>query len=135
MKDDFFIEEVIDMRANEKPITKIDIITRVESFDKLKEALNRIGITGMTVSNVLGCGMQKGYKEYYRGSEVEINLRPKVRVEVVVCEVPVQKVVDTAMEILRTGNIGDGKIFVSELANAYKIRTGESGWAALQDIE
>ena len=123
------------MNGIDKKISKIDIITRPESFDSLKYALNNIGITGMTVSNVLGCGMQKGYKEYYRGSEVEINLRPKVKVEVVVCEIPVDKVVDTAMKVLRTGKIGDGKIFVSEIANVYKIRTGEEGWPALQDIE
>ncbi|MEI6602163.1 MAG: P-II family nitrogen regulator [Clostridia bacterium] len=129
------MKEEFDMRANEKPFVKIDIITRPESFDALKDELNKIGITGMTVSNVLGCGMQKGYKEYYRGTEVEINLRPKVKVEVVVCEVPVQKVIDAAMKVLRTGKVGDGKIFVSELTNVYKIRTGEAGWAALQDIE
>jgi len=129
------MKEELDMRANEKPFVKIDIITRPESFDALKDELNKIGITGMTVSNVLGCGMQKGYKEYYRGTEVEINLRPKVKVEVVVCEVPVQKVIDAAMKVLRTGKVGDGKIFVSELTNVFKIRTGEAGWAALQDIE
>jgi len=123
------------MNGDGKKFTKIDIITRPESFDALKDALNAIGITGMTVSNVLGCGMQKGYKEYYRGSEVEINLRPKVKVEVVVCEVPVDKVIDAALKTLRTGKVGDGKIFVSELSNVFKIRTGEEGWAALQDIE
>jgi len=129
------MKEELVMRSNEKPFLKIDILTRPEAFDALKDELNKIGITGMTVSNVLGCGMQKGYKEYYRGNEVEINLRPKVKVEVVVCEVPVQKVIDAAMKVLRTGKIGDGKIFVSELTNVYKIRTGEAGWAALQDIE
>ena len=129
------MKEELDMRSNEKPFIKIDIITRPEMFDILKDELNKIGITGMTVTNVLGCGMQKGYKEYYRGNEVEINLRPKVKVEVVVCEIPVQKVIDSAMKVLRTGKVGDGKIFVSELTNVYKIRTGEMGWASLQDIE
>ena len=123
------------MNEQIKKMSKIEIITRPEAFDNLKEALDVIGITGMTVSNVLGCGMQKGYKEYYRGTEVEINLRPKVRVEVVVCEVPVEKVIQVAMAVLRTGKIGDGKIFVSELTNVYKIRTGEEGWSALQDLE
>ena len=123
------------MDENDKKISKIDIITRPELFDTLKEELNKIGITGMTVSHVLGCGMQKGYKEYYRGAEVEINLRPKIKVEVVVSLVPVEKVVETAMKVLRTGKIGDGKIFVSQLTSVYKIRTGEEGFAALQDTE
>ena len=87
------------MEGSQKKIFKVDIITRPEMFDALKEALNQIGITGMTVSNVLGCGMQKGYKEYYRGNEIEINLRPKVKVEVVVCEIPYDRVVETAMAI------------------------------------
>jgi len=123
------------LEGSQKKIFKVDIITRPESFDTLKDALDKIGITGMTVSNVLGCGMQKGYKEYYRGNEIEINLRPKVKVEIVVCEVPYERVVETAMTVLRTGKVGDGKIFVTEVGNVYKIRTGESGWAALQDIE
>jgi len=112
-------------------MTKIDIITRTSKFEELKEALNDIGITGMTVTQVLGCGMQKGITEMYRGVPVSINLLPKVKLEVVVCEVPVQKVVDTAVEILRTGEIGDGKIFIYPVENVIKIRTGEEGVAAL----
>lgn len=116
-------------------MTKIEIITRPDSFDDLKQALNKIGITGMTVINVMGCGTQKGYKEYYRGVEVEINLRHKIKVEIVVCEVPVDLVVETAKRVLKTGNIGDGKIFIYDVTNVIRIRTGEEGWDALQDHE
>lgn len=116
-----------------KKITKIDIIMRPSQFDELKDALNEIGITGMTVSNVLGCGAQKGHKEFYRGVEVDINLLHKLKVEIVVSEVPVDLVVKTAQKVLRTGEIGDGKIFIYELQNVVRIRTGEEGWDALQD--
>lgn len=112
-------------------LTKVDIITRPGKFDALKDALNDIGITGMTVTQVLGCGMQKGRTEMYRGVPVEINLLPKVKVEMVVCEVPVEKVIETAKEILRTGEIGDGKIFVYPVENVIKVRTGEEGVKAL----
>ena len=112
-------------------MTKIDIITRTSKFDELKDALNDIGITGMTVTQVLGCGIQKGKTEMYRGVPMEINLLPKVKVETVVCEVPVEKVVETAKEVLRTGEIGDGKIFVYPVENVIKIRTGEEGVKAL----
>jgi nitrogen regulatory protein PII len=118
----------------EKPITRIDIITRPNKFDELKAALNDIGITGMTVSQVVGCGMQKGDTEFYRGTKLEMNLIPKIRVEVVVCEVPVRTVIETAKKILNTGKIGDGKIFVYDVANVIKVRTGEEGYAALQDV-
>lgn len=112
-------------------ITKIEIITRSSKFEELKEALNEIGITGMTVSNVLGCGLQKGKTEYYRGNPYSIDLLPKVKVEVVVCEVPVDKVVETAKKVLKTGKIGDGKIFIYSVQNVIKIRTGEEGRKAL----
>lgn len=115
----------------ENKMTKIDIITRPSKFDDLKEALNEIGITGMTVSQVLGCGMQKGVTEMYRGVPMSINLLPKVRVEMVVCEVPVETVVETAKKVLRTGEIGDGKIFIYPVENVIKIRTGEEGVSAL----
>lgn len=112
-------------------ITKIDIITRPSKFEELKQALNDIGITGMTVSQVLGCGMQKGVTEYYRGIPMEVNLLPKVKVEIVVCEVPVEKVIETAKKVLNTGNVGDGKIFVYDVQNVIRIRTGEEGKDAL----
>jgi len=114
-------------------ITKIEIITRANKFEELKEALNEIGVTGMTVTNVLGCGMQKGFPEYYRGVPLDMNLVPKVKIETVICEVPVDLVVETAKKILNTGKIGDGKIFVYEVANVIRIRTGEEGRAALQN--
>ena len=112
-------------------ITKIDIITRQNKFDELKNALNDIGITGMTVYQVLGCGNQKGKTELYRGNELTMDLLPKVKIEICVCEVPVQLVVDTAVKTLRTGNIGDGKIFVYPVQNVIKVRTGEEGVKAL----
>lgn len=116
-----------------KKITKIEIITRTNKFEELKEALNQIGITGMTVTNVLGCGAQKGSKEYYRGVPVDINLLHKIKVEIVVSEVPVELVVETAKKTLKTGEIGDGKIFIYDVANVIRVRTGEEGWDALQD--
>lgn len=118
-----------------KKITKIEIITRPDKFEKLKKALNEIGITGMTVTSVLGCGMQKGSTQYYRGVPMDINLLHKVKVEIVVSEVPVDLVVETATRILRTGQIGDGKIFIYDVANVIRVRTGEEGWDALQDHE
>lgn len=116
-----------------KKITKIDIITRPEKLEALKEALNSIGVAGMTVTQVYGCGLSKGHKEVYRGREVNVNLVPKVKVETVVCEVPVEKVLEVAKRACRTGNIGDGKIFVYSLENAVRIRTGEEGDTAIID--
>jgi len=112
-------------------ITKIDIITRPSKVEDLKEALNEIGVTGMTFTHVLGCGLQKGKTEYYRGNEYSIDLLPKSRIEIVVCEVPVEKVVDVAKKVLRTGEIGDGKIFIYPVENVIKVRTGEEGVKAL----
>ncbi|WP_110953661.1 P-II family nitrogen regulator [Anaerosinus massiliensis] len=116
-----------------RKLTKIDIITRPGKLEELKEALNAIGVAGMTVSQVYGCGLQKGHKEVYRGQEYTINLVPKVKVETVVCEVPVEKVLDVAQKVLKTGKIGDGKIFVYDVENAIRIRTGESGDIAIID--
>ncbi len=114
-------------------MTKIEIVTKQTKFDALKEAMNTIGVTGMTVSNVLGCGMQKGSTEYYRGVEMEIKLLPKIRVEIVICKIPVSTVINAAKKVLYTGNIGDGKIFVYDVENVVKVRTGEEGYDALQD--
>ncbi|WP_368489859.1 P-II family nitrogen regulator [Clostridium sp. BJN0013] len=113
-------------------LTKIDIITSKAKLDELKEALNEIGIAGMTVTNVLGCGIQKGHKEYYRGLTMDINLLPKIKVEVVVCEVPVELVVETAKKVLHTGEMGDGKIFIYDVENVIRISTGDEGRTALQ---
>lgn len=120
---------------NENKITKIDIICKQSKFEALKNALNKIGICGMTVTQVLGCGIQKGKSEYYRGVEMEVNLLPKVQVEMVVCKVPVESVIESAISVLYTGHIGDGKIFVYNVEDVVKVRTGERGCAALQDVE
>jgi nitrogen regulatory protein P-II 1 len=112
--------------------SRVDIITSSGKLDELKKALGDIGISGMTVTNVLGCGMQKGHKEYYRGLTMDINLLPKIKIEIVVCEVPVDKVVETAKKVLHTGEMGDGKIFVYNVENVIRISTGDEGKKALQ---
>lgn len=121
--------------ASDVKMTKIEILVRQERFEMLKEAMLEIGITGMTVTNVLGCGVQKGKPEYYRGAVQEITLHPRVQVEIVVSKVPVKTVVETAKKVLYTGHIGDGKIFVYDVENVIKVRTGEEGVSALQDDE
>ncbi len=121
--------------ASDVKITKLEILLKQERFPALKEALTEIGITGMTVTNVLGCGIQKGKPEFYRGVVQEVTVLPRVKVEVVVCKVPVSTVIATAKKILYTGHIGDGKIFVYDVENAVKVRTGEEGYDALQDVE
>jgi len=115
--------------------TKIEIVFREEKLYALKEAMSRLGITGMTVSHVMGYGMQKGHTEFYRGVAVETDLRPKVQVDVVVSAIPVRDVIETAKKVLYTGHIGDGKIFVYDVENVVKVRTGEEGYDALQDVE
>ena len=119
----------------EPKFTKIEIICKESRFDALKNAMTALGITGMTVSHVLGCGVQRGRPEYYRGVQVETNLLPKVQVDIVVSKVPVRSVIETAKAVLYTGHIGDGKIFVSDVENVVKVRTGEEGYDALQDCE
>ncbi len=115
-------------------ITKIEIITRSSKLDDLMHALNEIGVLGMTVSQVFGCGLQKGHEEVYRGKKYDINLVPKIKIETVICEVPVEKVLDTAQKVLRTGSFGYGKIFVTELTDSVRIRTGQRGAEAIKDI-
>ena len=115
--------------------TNVRIICRPGSLESLKTAMNRIGITGMTVTNVMGYGAQKGKPEYYRGTPVEVTLLPKVQVDIVVSKVPVQQVVETARQVLYTGHIGDGKIFVTDVENVVRVRTGEEGYDALQSEE
>lgn len=114
-------------------LTKISIITRQNKLNELMHALNSIGITGITVTNVLGCGTQKGASHFYRGVEMDMSLLPKIKVEIVVSKVPVQLVLDTARKALYTGKIGDGKMFVYDIENVVKVRTGEEGFDALQD--
>ncbi|MEE0913987.1 MAG: ammonium transporter [Ruminococcus sp.] len=121
--------------ANGVKITKVEIVCKESRIEALKNAMVGIGITGMTVSHVLGCGVQKGKPEFYRGVAVEASLLPKVQVEIVVCAVPVDKVIETAKRVLYTGHIGDGKIFVYDVENVVKVRTGEEGYDALQDVE
>jgi len=116
-------------------LTKVEILFNQNKFEALKTAMHAIGITGMTVTYVLGCGIQNGKTEFYRGVEVDMQLLPKVQVEIVVAKVPVKRVIETAKKILYTGNIGDGKIFVYDVENVIKVRTGEEGYDALQDVE
>ena len=115
--------------------TKVEIVFKEEKLYALKEAMSKLGITGMTVSHVMGYGMQKGQPEYYRGVAVETDLRPKVQVDIVVSKIPVRDVIETAKKVLYTGHIGDGKIFVYDVENVVKVRTGEEGYDALQDVE
>ena len=120
-------------REGKDKLTKVEILCKEARFDKLKEAMSAIGVTGMTVAHVMGCGVQKGKPEYYRGVAVETNLLPKVQVDIVVSKVPVRQVIETAKRALYTGHIGDGKIFVYDVENVVKVRTGEEGYDALQD--
>lgn len=118
-----------------KKITKVEILMKQERFEKLKKAMNEIGVTGMTVTQVLGCGTQKGAPEYYRGVPVEMQLLPKIQVEMVISKVPTMDVINAARQALYTGHIGDGKIFVYDVEDVFKVRTGESGYDALQGAD
>ena len=130
------VKKVDSALSNGQPkFTKIEIIFKEERLYALKEALSKLGITGMTVSHVMGYGQQKGKPEYYRGVAVETNLLPKVQVDIVVSKIPVRTVIETAKRVLYTGHIGDGKIFVYDVENVVKVRTGEEGYDALQDVE
>ena len=134
------VKEMPKVAADVKPasgekITKVEVVCKEAKLEALKNAMVGIGITGMTVTHVLGCGIQKGKPEYYRGVEVETSLLPKIQVDIVVCKVPVSQVVETAKKVLYTGHIGDGKIFVYDVENVVKVRTGEEGYDALQDVE
>lgn len=123
-------------RADGKKITKVEIICKESRFEALKAAMDAVGITGMTVTKVLGCGIQKGKTGYYRGVKIEsMDLNPKVQVDIVVSAVPVYTLVEAAKKALYTGNIGDGKIFVYDVENVIKVRTGEEGFDALQGDE
>lgn len=113
----------------------VSIIAKQNKFEALKKALNNLGVTGMTVTQVTGCGIQKGSGDYYRGVEVDATLLPKVKVDVVVGSIPIEDVIETTKKALYTGHIGDGKIFVSNIAKVVKVRTGEEDLAALKDVE
>lgn len=132
------VDKAIPVTGTSKPgakMTKVVIITKQSKFEALKAALDQIGITGMTVTHVLGCGMQKGSGEYYRGVPVETTLLPKVKIEIVICKVPLDLLLETVKKALYTGKIGDGKIFIYNVENVIKVRTGEEGYDALQDEE
>ncbi len=126
---------VFDKPRDGKKLSKVEIVCKEAKLEALKEAMMAIGITGMTVSHVMGCGAQKGKPEYYRGALVEATLLPKIQVDIVVSKVPVSSVIETAKKVLYTGHIGDGKIFVYDVENVVKVRTGEEGYDALQDVE
>ena len=113
----------------------MEIICKESKFEALKTAMLELGIAGMTMSHVLSCGIQKGKPEYYLGVEVEPTLLPKIQLDIVVSKVPVRSVIETAKKVLYTGHIGDGKIFVYDVENVVKVRTGEEGYDALQDVE
>ncbi|MBQ1193842.1 MAG: P-II family nitrogen regulator, partial [Lachnospiraceae bacterium] len=116
-------------------IYKVVIIAKLSRYEKVKKAMNDLGVTGMTVTQVMGCGVQKGAGEMYRGVEMDATLLPKVKLEIVVGKIPVDSVIEAAKESLYTGHIGDGKIFVYNVDKVVKIRTGEEDMAALQDVE
>lgn len=110
---------------------KIECIIRPEKLEEVKDALNQLGIKGMTVSQVMGCGLQKGRTEYYRGVEININLLPKVKIELIVKDSEVDRIINTIVKVARSGKIGDGKIFIYNVENAVRIRTGEQGETAI----
>ncbi len=124
---------VVDKRTTKADLTKVVIVTKRSKFPELKKALHDIEVTGLTLTNVMGCGMQKGVTEMYRGTPVDMTLLPKIKVEVVVSKVPVSTVVETVKKVLYTGHYGDGKMFIYNVDNVIKVRTGEEGYDALQD--
>ncbi len=126
---------VVNTATKDAKITKVVIVTKRDKFAALKAALDGIGITGMTVTQVMGYGMQKGSSNYYRGLPVETTLLPKIKVEIVICKIPVDLLVSTIKKALHTGKIGDGKIFIYDVEDVVKVRTGEVGFEALQDEE
>ena len=123
------------IKKSDAKITKVVVLMKQNMFETLKSAMDQIGITGMTVTQVLGRGMQNGDEKLYRGSPVEPLLLPKVKVEIVICKIPLATVIKTIKKVLYTGNVGDGKIFVYDVENVVKVRTGEEGYDALQDEE
>jgi len=134
------VAEADDLDPNGVPIFntgmhKVVIIAKLAKFDALKKALNELGVTGMTVTQVMGCGVQKGAGEFYRGVEMDATLLPKIKVEVIVSKIPVMSVIEAAKKSLYTGHIGDGKIFVYNVLKVVKVRTGEEDYMALQDVE
>jgi Amt family ammonium transporter len=134
-KKDAAVPVIKTVQAVDSGINKVVIIAKLSRFDALKHAMNDLGVTGMTMTQVMGCGIQKGAGEKYRGVEMDATLLPKVKVEVVVSKIPVDSVIEAAKKALYTGHIGDGKIFVYPVERVVKIRTGEENFDALQDVE
>ena len=128
-------EDLLPIPGSTSGINKIVIVAKLSRYDTLRKALNELGVTGMTVTQVMGCGIQKGAGERYRGVEIDATLLPKVKLEVVVSAIPVDAVIEAAKKALYTGHIGDGKIFVYPVSRVVKIRTGEENYEALQDVE
>ena len=128
-------EDLLPFPGAASGINKIVIVAKLSRYDTLRKALNELGVTGMTVTQVMGCGIQKGAGERYRGVEIDATLLPKVKLEVVVSAIPVDAVIEAAKKALYTGHIGDGKIFVYPVSRVVKIRTGEENYEALQDVE
>ncbi|MDE5866444.1 MAG: adenylate cyclase, partial [Lachnospiraceae bacterium] len=132
---DAAVPVVAEYPASSTGMHKVVVIAKLSRYDQLKKAMNDLGVTGMTVTQVMGCGIQKGSGEVYRGVEMDATLLPKVKVEVIVSKIPVDAVITAVKKALYTGHIGDGKIFVYNVAKVVKIRTGEEDYAALQDVE
>ena len=128
------VESYVAPTLDGKPkMTKIVVIFKQTKLQEFISAMEQIDVTGITVTNVLGCGMQRGHSEFYRGARIEVNLLPKIKAEIAVCAVPVERVIEAAKAALYTGHYGDGKLFIYDIENVVKIRTGEEGYAALQD--
>ena len=126
-------ETAVSGNTSAAKLTKVVMIFNQSRFVALKDALTGLGVTGMTITQVMGCGTQKGHTNYYRGIKVEeAALLPKIKLEVVISKVPVEEVIALAKKVLYTGHIGDGKIFVYDVENVVKVRTGEEGYDALQ---
>ncbi|MCM1145224.1 MAG: ammonium transporter family protein, partial [Lachnoclostridium sp.] len=132
---DAAVPVIAEYPASSTGMYKVAIVAKLSRYDHLKKAMNDLGVTGMTVTQVMGCGVQKGAGDVYRGVEVDATLLPKVKVEVIVSKIPVESVIAAAKKALYTGHIGDGKIFVYNVAKVVKVRTGEEDFAALQDVE
>ena len=121
--------------GSETGMYKVSIVAKYSKYETLKNALNALGVTGMTVTQVMGCGIQKGVGERYRGVEMDVTVLPKMKIEVIVGNIPVEQVIETAKKALYTGHIGDGKIFVYDVRKVVKVRTGEEDMDALRDVE
>lgn len=126
---------VVHKEHSDEKMTKVTIITNQSKFSELQDALEKLGVTGLTVTNVLGHGMQKGNPTYFRGVPMDTRLLPKVKIDVIICKIPIQTIVETVQKVLYTGKIGDGKIFIYDVEDVIKIRTNEHGYDALQDEE